>query len=145
MFIKSSTALLFSLMVSDPFIHIQKNPLDYESWWNNISKILVHKHSHCSLAPMALKCLSQWQSAYSQLKKQRQKGQIIAQKQFCCIPLDLVQYLIWFDLLLFEVFLIFTEWHYTLSLRLHRFQQQWWSKSNHLFKPCFKEDWQETE
>lgn len=36
----------------------KKNPLDYESWWNNISKILVHKHSRCSLAPMALKCLS---------------------------------------------------------------------------------------
>lgn len=32
--------------------------LGCESWWNNVLRILVHKHCHCPVAPMALKCLS---------------------------------------------------------------------------------------
>jgi len=58
------------------------------------------------------------------MENQRQKGQsrdeysqTIAQKQFCWITLDLIQCLICCALLLFEVVLIFTEWHYVFFFK----------------------------
>lgn len=70
--IKSSTTFLFFLLVSYLFIQPPKPAaLDYETQWDCVPRILVHEHCRCTVAHIALECLS---SLSSQLESQRERA-----------------------------------------------------------------------